>query len=57
VSLELEEYERLHALAQSQRPRMKLSYVVAYAIRQLLQRADSGQLPLDFGRPVPPRRS
>ena len=55
VSLGADEYERLRDLAARQRPPLRLSYVVAYAVHQLLQQADAGQLPLDFGRPVPRR--
>ncbi len=55
ISLDLDDYKRLRALAEAQRPRMNLSYVVAYAVRQLLEQAESGQLPLGFGRPIPPR--
>ena len=49
VSLDVEDYDALRALADGQRPPLTLQYVVGVAVRQLLDRHASKQLafPLD----------
>lgn len=52
VSLEVEDYERLRALAEGHRPRLTLQYVIQYAVHLLLERAEDPQFVLRLGDPV-----
>lgn len=57
ISLPEDAYERLRELAEGRQPPLSLRYVVEYAVRELIGRADDGQLPLDFGNPVASRKA
>ena len=46
VSLEQQDYDSLHRIAQSQRPRLSLQYVVRYALQEFLDRYEGRQLTL-----------
>lgn len=52
VSLDPREYEQLNQLARGHRPPLSLQYVVRYAIRLLLDRADDPELAERLGDPV-----
>lgn len=52
VRLDEEDYERLGALADNHRPILTKQYVVQYAIRLLLKRAEDPQLRLRLGDPL-----
>ena len=52
VRLDEEDYERLEALANNHRPTLTKQYVVQYAIRLLLERAEDPQLRLRLGDPL-----
>ncbi|MFM7403120.1 MAG: hypothetical protein ACKO1N_03275 [Erythrobacter sp.] len=49
VSLDVEDYEALRAIADEHRPPLKLQYVINVAVKNLLERQASKQLtfPLD----------
>lgn len=52
VRLELDDYERLKALAENHRPILTLQYVAEYAIQRILERADDPQLQLELRDPT-----
>jgi len=52
VSLEKEDYERLLALAEEQRPRLSVQYIAEYAICRLLDQADRLQIASQIGNPL-----
>lgn len=49
VSLDVEDYDALRAIADDHRPPLKLQYVVSVAVKNLLERQSAKQLtfPLD----------
>lgn len=53
VSLEEEDHERVRALAKDHKPELTMSYVVEYAVRQFLERAEDPQLALRLRNPLP----
>lgn len=52
VSISEEDYERLRILAEDHRPPLSRGYVVRYAVRMLLDRAEDPQLSLQLGDPL-----
>ena len=48
VSLEQRDYDVLLHIAQSQRPRLSLQYVVRYALQEFLDRHEGRQLTLEL---------
>lgn len=55
ISVEEQDYRRLKALAESNKPRLSLQYVVNFAIQELLRRTDDPQLCLSLGDPLESR--
>ena len=52
VTLDRPDYKRLLSLAKGHDPPLSLRYVVEFAIKQLLRRAEDPQLTIDFGDPT-----
>jgi len=52
VSISEEDAERLRVLAENHRPPLSQSYVVRYAVRMLLDRAEDPQLSFQLGDPL-----
>ena len=52
VTLDRQDYERLVSLANGHDPPLSLRYVVEFAIKQILRRAENAQLTIDFGDPT-----
>ena len=56
VTLDGPAYRRLKALAKKHDPPLSLNYVVKYAVKLLLQRADDSQFMFDFADPTRRKR-
>ena len=52
VSLEEDDYERVRALAKDHKPPLSINYVVEYAVRQFLDKAEDPQLALRLRDPL-----
>lgn len=52
VSLEEEDHERVRALAKDHKPELSMNYVVEYAVREFLEKAENPQLALRLRDPL-----
>lgn len=52
VSLPIGTYKKLKSLGQKQDPSLSLTYMINFAVNDLLKRAEDHQLHLDFGNPL-----
>lgn len=52
VSLPAGTYKKLKSLGQNQDPSLSLTYMINFAVNDLIKRAEDPQLKLDFGNPL-----